>query len=594
MSLVVDQKVMPAVALSRWSAVSPALLLAIAVAGALQSADAIDVLASGRFGDTDDAMRMVEVRDLLAGQAWHDLAQHRLMPPSGLAMHWSRLIDVPVAALVALFRFAADGVFAERLARIVWPALVQIAFLAGAILLSVRVAGRAAALPAALLASTCLAVSYQFVPGRIDHHDVQIALSLVFTALIIGAPARTIEAVLAGYIGAVMMAVGLESLHVVAAGGMVMVARFVWQGERARAAMTGFAMALAAATFLFFLSGVAPADWRRPVCDAIGLPVLSMALAGVAVTHVLAQASRHLASRFSRLLAALAAGALVAAALLFAFPECRAGPYGHIPNDIRAIWLDGVGEARPAFAVLTATPAAALATLGAGFAGLLSLALMVVFDRDRRDAWLTLAALAVASLAITLYQIRGAGILTALVLPASVALMLRLWQDRRVIAASVAGLAASSFVWTLAAASLLPAEPRTTSPQCLTPALYEGIANLPPTIIAAPTDLGAHLLAHTPHAVFGAPYHRNLDGIKLSHAIFTAAPDEAWRLISSAGTRYVVTCLALRDMADMARQAPQGLAAAILAGKPPAWLTTENETGPMRLYRIDPAVIPEG
>ena len=48
---------------------------------------------------TDDAMRLVQVRDLLAGQGWFDLTQYRLNPPDGVAMHWSRLIDLPIAIL---------------------------------------------------------------------------------------------------------------------------------------------------------------------------------------------------------------------------------------------------------------------------------------------------------------------------------------------------------------------------------------------------------------------------------------------------------------------------------------------------------------
>src|SRR5260370_41349134 len=49
---------------------------------------------------TDDAMRLVEVRDLLAGQGWFDLTQYRLNPPDGVVMHWSRLIDLPLALLI--------------------------------------------------------------------------------------------------------------------------------------------------------------------------------------------------------------------------------------------------------------------------------------------------------------------------------------------------------------------------------------------------------------------------------------------------------------------------------------------------------------
>src|ERR1700752_4875323 len=61
------------------------------------------LFASYGHGDTlstDDAMRLVDVRDFLAGQSWFDLTQHRLSPPEGVAMHWSRLIDLPLAMLI--------------------------------------------------------------------------------------------------------------------------------------------------------------------------------------------------------------------------------------------------------------------------------------------------------------------------------------------------------------------------------------------------------------------------------------------------------------------------------------------------------------
>ena len=54
--------------------------------------------------DTDDAMRLNQVHDLLAGQGWFDLVQHRLNTPWGGEIHWSRLIDLPEAALLALLR----------------------------------------------------------------------------------------------------------------------------------------------------------------------------------------------------------------------------------------------------------------------------------------------------------------------------------------------------------------------------------------------------------------------------------------------------------------------------------------------------------
>lgn len=572
---------------SQGATVLVAIGVACLVALALQWPQARDILLTGRFNDTDDAMRVVMVRDLMAGQAWHDLVQHRVMPPAGLAMHWSRLIDLPIATLITAFSLVVEPVLAERLARIIMPAFVSVIFFASVISFSVRLAGRAAAVPAALLASTCLALAYQFVPGRVDHHDVQIVLSLLLAMQTIEAIERASRAMLAGAIGALMMAIGLESLHVVAVAGMVFVTRWILRDSRQP--MVAFAGALAGATTVFFVLGVQPSAWLQPVCDAIGLPVLALTLTGVVITVALGAAARFLTTPARRGLAAVAAGAVAMAILFSVFPQCQAGPYGFIPPDIKAIWLNGVGEARPALLVLRESPATGVATLAAGCAGLVALALLVWLDHARRPAWLTLFAFALASLAVTLYQIRGAGILTALVLPGSVGLLLLLWQRGQRALGLVSAGTASSLVWTLLAAGLLPAGTPSTSQQCLEPELYAALDSLPSAVIAAPTDLGAHLLAHTSHAVLGAPYHRNIAGVRLSHALFTAAPATARQLMVRAGATHLVACTALRDMADMAKEAPGGLAALILMDKVPAWLDPQNATGPMRVWRIDPA-----
>jgi hypothetical protein len=44
-----------------------------------------------RLRDTDDAMRLVELRAWLAGQGWFDLREPRLNPPLGYETNWSRL-----------------------------------------------------------------------------------------------------------------------------------------------------------------------------------------------------------------------------------------------------------------------------------------------------------------------------------------------------------------------------------------------------------------------------------------------------------------------------------------------------------------------
>src|SRR3954470_13506868 len=75
------------------------------------------------LGDTDDNMRMMQVRALLSGQDWYDLRQYRLDPPGGADIHWSRLVDLPIAAIKLALTPLFGGPTAERAAVAIAPLL---------------------------------------------------------------------------------------------------------------------------------------------------------------------------------------------------------------------------------------------------------------------------------------------------------------------------------------------------------------------------------------------------------------------------------------------------------------------------------------
>src|SRR6476660_10313557 len=65
-------------------------------------------------------MRMMQVRALLEGQGWYDLSQHRM---AGSNIHWSRLVDLPIAGLKLAFTPLFGGKTAETIAVTVAPLL---------------------------------------------------------------------------------------------------------------------------------------------------------------------------------------------------------------------------------------------------------------------------------------------------------------------------------------------------------------------------------------------------------------------------------------------------------------------------------------
>src|SRR3569623_1642027 len=93
------------------------------------------------LGDTDDNMRIMQVRAWLAGQDWFDLRQYRLNPPEGANIHWSRLVDLPIAGIkLALMPFMS-GADAEKAAVTIAPLLPMGVAMAGVSLTVRRMLG---------------------------------------------------------------------------------------------------------------------------------------------------------------------------------------------------------------------------------------------------------------------------------------------------------------------------------------------------------------------------------------------------------------------------------------------------------------------
>ena len=137
-----------------------------------------------QLGDTDDNMRLMQVRAWLGGQGWYDLRQYRLNPPLGFDMHWSRLVDLPIAGLIVLLRPFVGPREAEMLACGIAPLLpLSIAILGIGVTVRRLVSVYAWPLGIVLLLC-CSATMLMYMPERIDHHGWQLAmLSLAVAGL---------------------------------------------------------------------------------------------------------------------------------------------------------------------------------------------------------------------------------------------------------------------------------------------------------------------------------------------------------------------------------------------------------------------------
>jgi hypothetical protein len=564
--------------------------------------------------DPDSLMRLVQVRDLLAGQGWFDLMQYRIDPPHGVLMHWSRVIDAPIAALILLGNLLGVG---ETFALIAWPLILFLGLMAGVALSATALAGRRAALPALILSLVFLDPLLFFFPNDIDHHNAQYAL----TALMLAAALRLVERPVLGAVlaagCALMLAIGLEMLPYVAVFGAAVALLWALNIISARAAALFGVTFAAAPAALYLLTGSAEAPLA---CDSLSWAfALPAAVAGLGLTG-LALVVPDRASAVLRIGCLVGLGAAAFAGLALIAPQCWSGPFGMLSPALKQAWLDTVSEAQPLLVYAARWPVSAIAALGPAVVAL-AVALCRVWFGTRRQRMLWVLPLALLSTAIALcfYWVRAlpyANVAAIVVLGAWLAElaarhgMASLWS-RAAIPVIVGFLVACPLVhltlgWAavdalaLATGGHIAPPERPTAPreltaglsiaekECLDPASAALLAGVPAGQVLAPIFYGPAVLMLSPHSVVAGPYHRAgaaiLDTIHATHAPLP----EARAIIDARKVDYVAICSTSQEAALAADTAPDGLVAALLSGAQAAWLepVAAAQGTTLRLWRV--------
>ena len=547
--------------------------------------------------DTDDAMRLAQLRDWLAGQGWYDLNQPRVAAP-GYESHWSRLIDAGLAGTLWLFRLFADEALAERLMRTVWPMLWLLPTMAGTAAIAWRIAGREAALVALLLALVGLPAFHQFRPGRIDHHNVQVALSVLAVAATVWSDRVRWAAVAAGAVTGLALAIGLECLPYLIVCGAAFAVRYVL-GRSGAPAARDYGLALAASSFAAFFVIVGPQHWTRGLCDAIAVNWVALVLVGGLGLAFFARFTSDSAA--VRVACVIGVGA--AATLLFVAiePRCLRGPYAMMDPAVWPIWLAEVREMKPLIGLIIESPLTGIAIATFPAAACIA-ALVLMRDKDLRGdfGFLAVTAAFIAAAITTLAAIKAYSYATWLGMPLVAAFALHLFSLLRLqtlVPRVAVGMLLTPAVLSLGAITIANAAGLGTPESagsadgdaCHKSANYGGLAQLPRGLIAADIDFGPYLLALTPHSVLAAPYHRLSAGILTAHEVFTATPDAARRVLAQHRVNYLVMCGARAPLGVSEAARGASLWGTLRAGVIPDWLEPLAPSGPMMIYRVKPA-----
>lgn len=553
--------------------------------------------------DNDSMLRLVEVRDLIAGQGWFDPMQYRLGPEGGIEMHWSRLVDAPIAALILLAgALGLSTAAAETFTLIAWPALLSVPALYAIIRAARGLGGDEAVLPAAAIGAAALFYSGQFNPGSIDHHSSQATLALLAIMAMATERLTAATGAFAGAAIALMAGIGAETHPHVALAGFGAAAIFILD-DKARDFAIGFGIAFAGVLAAIFFGTIAPAHYWRTACDAISIAQVAPGVAGGLALAAAAALSPTGASAISRLARLAATG--VAAALAggpFAV-SCFGDPLAGVDPLVREYWLDSVEEARPLFSIGVDNPSIGLSY---GAPPLIALGWTVwslARGRPKRPL-LVVGGAIVVSYAIALVQVRGA-VLAMLFAAIPLAAFVASARARALSAPNVANQGAMigawlfsfAMVWALIGAGLDPRmrallassaeEPPVETPACTLADSMRALREQPKTTVLAISNLGSAILLNTPHRALAGPYHRNVAGLKSTIAALIAPDEKAEGLVRASGAALVASCAENPETRYLAHRHPDGLAARLAAGRQPGWLTPIGpQTGPLRLYKL--------
>lgn len=587
----------------RRRALPPEFLARVGVAWAIISALLVAInwsaIAMLRFPDPDDTLRLVQVRDLIAGQGWFDLAQHRAdAPGGGVLMHWSRLVDLPLALVILLLTPAVGSANAEVAALVIVPLIT----LGIAMLLAARIAWRLMGDEetnfTALIVALSVPVIAQLTPLRIDHHGWQLVCIL---AALNGLMARSpvIGGRVIGASLAALLAISVEGLPL----SVVFCAVLGWRWLRDRSESVWLVhtmQALALGSVAIFL-GTRGLNDVVTHCDAISPAHLGIFAWGALALGVLARFEP--VPMAVRLLGFGITGAGALAIVATAAPQCATGGgFAELDPLVREHWYVHILEGMP---VWMQKLEVALQYAIVPFIGLYAAISLASRSRDwLRSFWRDYALILGGAILVSLLVAR-AGAAACLIAAPPLAWQLNRWlRMLRTVERPlprVAGLVA-------VACALMPTLPLTISDlivpesqastgrnveainhlkwsDCKIDASSDILNSLAPGEAFVPLHTAPQFLVYSHHSVIATGHHRGSPAMKQVIEIAMGSSEEARAIMAARGTKYVFVCPFLIEPNNYAHAAPDGFMAALVENRAPAWLEPV-EAAPETTLRI--------
>ncbi len=549
----------------------------------------------------DDQLRMVQIRDFLNGQSWFDWTQYRMNAPDGAPMHWSRLIELPIAFLILIFTPIFGQDIAEMIAGTAIPliGLALTSYMIGRVALSLW--NRQAAIFAIIMTWINPAIAFQFRPMRIDHHGWQIMLaSLALWSMFW--PSKKSGGIALGAALAFWLHISLEGLPITAAFFILLGWRWIIEkahGQRLIWTITSFTIVSFA---LYIITQGLPAG-AASYCDSISPPYLAATAAAAAIMLIAINSTPE--KRWMRFLSAALAGASALAIMLYIAPQCSGGAFAQLDPLVHDYWYVNVSEGLPLWYQKLQAILLSAAIPCIGIIAMFLITPKIAYSA-RGNLYMMGFFLLYAAL-LSCFVFRTITVANAFALPLVAIILSQIFDGYRrspypakrigLIMTMLAIAVSGPFLSALAAPFVnvendkqaeKPIADAALSIPCKSAQGLAALNKLPaPANIMAPFNLGTLILLNSDHHIIASSHHRNEAAMRDQIAAMIGSPDDAIATIKKRKIDYIVTCPTTQEWGNYQSKHKGSLADVILQNKPPKWLKAVEHDGDLMIWRVD-------
>jgi hypothetical protein len=568
-------------------------------------------IADWKMGDPDDQLRLVQVRDWLAGQSWWDITQYRMNPPEGGPMHWSRLVDVPIAGLILLLRPFLGQALAEQWASAIIPLLTYGAVLGAFAATTKRLFGKSAAVLAAATFFTILPAAAQILPMRIDHHGWQLFCFFAAAWALFDPKRSAWAAAIIGFAMALWVEISIEGLPFAIVFMALLGLRWLFPAGKVEDRQLPIALATLAGGSGFFYLITEGISRTENFCDGLS-PFYIGAFSAVAWIIGGAAIASHVTKKpmtfWLKLAVGLLAGAAGLAVVLMTAPQCTSDAFAELDPLVRTYWYDRVPEGLPLWAVQLDFAMQQIAGFLFGLVGLIWLLMRstVPSRADRLALALLFLGSALVGTLVSRTMVYAVCLASIMLAPMAISLFSS--------AESGSGLARRMALRIAAIILLMPTivgqnvmnqinaaqaeeTPKAAAEQkafeklalaCQKPKAAMMLNRLPAAQLMVGLDTSPAVLQFTHHKVVATGHHRNQQAMADVIRTFTGTPEQAKAAMIKRGAEYFITCQGSFELRVYEREVPNGFGAQMRRGQVPPWLVRQPDIGPFHIWRFQP------